>query len=118
MSVGLRSNPFKKPLARRKSKSARLYPTPKPDQQGHFLRKPPSPTISNSSSLWDPTMTAKESAKNVLDRLPDKATWDNILYELHGRQKIEAGLNDVEAGRTVSHDQVKSRLAEYVKQRT
>jgi predicted transcriptional regulator len=63
-------------------------------------------------------MTAKESAKDILDRLPDKATWDDILYELHVRQKIEAGLNDVEEGRTAPHDQIKSRLAAYIKQHT
>jgi hypothetical protein len=30
-----------------------------------------------------------------------KASWDDILYELHVRQKIEAGLKDVEDGHTV-----------------
>jgi predicted transcriptional regulator len=63
-------------------------------------------------------MTAKESARDVLDRLPEKATWDDILYELHVRQKIEAGLADVEDGHAVPHDQVKSRIATYIKQQT
>jgi predicted transcriptional regulator len=63
-------------------------------------------------------MTAKEAAKDILDRLPDKATWDDILYELHVRQKIDAGLKDVEEGRTTEHDLVKSRMAAYIKQKT
>jgi predicted transcriptional regulator len=63
-------------------------------------------------------MTAKEAAKDVLDRLPDKATWEDILYELHVRQKIDAGLKDAEEGRTLEHDQVKSRMAAYIKQKT
>ncbi len=27
--------------------------------------------------------TAKETAKPVIDRLPEQATWDNILHELY-----------------------------------
>ena len=37
-------------------------------------------------------LTAKETAKQVIDRLPEQATWDDILYELYVKQKIEAGL--------------------------
>ncbi len=57
-------------------------------------------------------MTAKQSAQEVLDRLPDKATWDEILYGLNVRQKIDSGLSDVDEGRTVPHDRIKSRLAD------
>lgn len=63
-------------------------------------------------------MTAKQSAQDVLDHMPDKATWDDILYELRVRQKVEAGLSDVVDGRTVPHDQIKSRLAAYTRQKT
>lgn len=63
-------------------------------------------------------MTAKQSAQEVLDHLPDKATWDEILYELRIRRKIEAGLNDVDEGRSVPHDQIKSRIAAYARRQT
>lgn len=63
-------------------------------------------------------MSAKESAQSILNQLPDKASWDEILYELHVRQKIEAGLHDVEKGRTTPHDQIKSRIMTYDKRTT
>lgn len=54
-------------------------------------------------------MTAKEAAQQILDQLPEQASWDEIMYELHVRQKIEAGLQAAEEGRTIPHDQVKAR---------
>jgi predicted transcriptional regulator len=39
------------------------------------------------------------------------------MYELYVKQKIEEGLADIEAGRTVSHEEVKAELlghADYV----
>ena len=54
--------------------------------------------------------TAKESARNIIDRLPDQATWEDIMYELYVKQKIEAGLKAVEEGRTIPHEEMKRRL--------
>lgn len=54
--------------------------------------------------------TAKDAARQVIDQLSDQAGWDEIMYELYVKQKLEAGLADIEAGRTVSHDQVKAQL--------
>jgi len=54
--------------------------------------------------------TAKESARNIIDHLPDQATWDDIMYELYVKQKTEEGLADIEAGRTIPHEQVKAEL--------
>jgi predicted transcriptional regulator len=38
--------------------------------------------------------------------LPDDCTWDDVMYQIHVRQKIEAGLRAVEEGRTVPHEEV------------
>jgi len=54
--------------------------------------------------------TAKESARRIIDHLPDQATWEDIMYELYVKQKIEEGLADIEAGHTVPHEQVKAEL--------
>ena len=54
--------------------------------------------------------TPKQAARQLLDRLPDQVSWDNIMYELYVKEKIEDGLADIEAGRTISHEQVKSEL--------
>lgn len=54
--------------------------------------------------------TPKESAKQLIDRLPDQASWGDIMYELYVKQKIEAGLKAVEEGRTIPHEEMKRRL--------
>ena len=54
--------------------------------------------------------TPKQAARQLLDHLPDQASWDDIMYELYVKEKIEAGLADIKAGRTFSHEQVKAEL--------
>ncbi len=54
--------------------------------------------------------TPKQAARQLLDHLPDQASWDDIMYELYVKEKIEAGLADIKAGRTIPHEQVKAEL--------
>jgi len=54
--------------------------------------------------------TAKDAARDLIERLPDDATWDDIYYRLYVRQSIEAGLADVAAGRVIPHEEVVARL--------
>jgi predicted transcriptional regulator len=54
--------------------------------------------------------TPKQAAKELIEHLPDQASWNDIMYELYVKQKIEAGLKAVAEGRTVPHDEVKRRL--------
>ena len=54
--------------------------------------------------------TPKQAAKELIDHLSDQASWDDIMYELYVKQKIEEGLADIEAGRTIPHEQVKAEL--------
>jgi hypothetical protein len=54
--------------------------------------------------------SAKQSAQQLLERLPDDAGWDDIMYELYVKQKIERGQKATVEGRTVPHAEVKRRL--------
>ncbi|MCA9160614.1 MAG: hypothetical protein KDA72_19920 [Planctomycetales bacterium] len=54
--------------------------------------------------------TVKSAAKETLESLPDDATWDDVIYRMYVRQKIEAGLADAEAGNLISTDEVRRRL--------
>lgn len=56
--------------------------------------------------------TPKQAAKELIEQLPDQATWDDIMYELYVKQKIESGLQAVAEGRTVPHEDIKRRLME------
>lgn len=40
-------------------------------------------------------------------KLPEKATWDDIMYEIFVRRKIEAGIRVADEGNVVPHDLVK-----------
>ena len=52
----------------------------------------------------------KEAALKLVQQLPEECTWDDVLYEIFVRQKVEAGLQDAEAGRTVPHEDVFRRI--------
>ncbi|MEM1041783.1 MAG: hypothetical protein AAGI91_04060 [Bacteroidota bacterium] len=57
-----------------------------------------------------PASSVKAEARRLVDTLPDDATWDDVMYRLYVRQSIEQGLEDSDAGRTVSHDEVRALL--------
>ncbi len=50
--------------------------------------------------------SVKQQATEIVRNLPDQATWDDIMYELYVRQKIEQGLRDGDDGRLVSQEEV------------
>ncbi|MCK4907901.1 MAG: hypothetical protein KAS64_10135 [Spirochaetes bacterium] len=54
--------------------------------------------------------TTKKEIKNLIDTLPDNFTWDDVMYKLYVRMKIEKGLQDIESGKTVSHEDVKKKF--------
>jgi predicted transcriptional regulator len=53
---------------------------------------------------------AKEEARKVIETIPDTASWDDIMYELYVRQKVEAALDQMEAGEVVPHEEVEQWL--------
>lgn len=55
-------------------------------------------------------MNAKESAQLIINQLPEQASWNDIMYELYVKQKIETGLKAVAEGRTIPHNQIKARI--------
>ena len=54
--------------------------------------------------------SAKQAAKQIIDHLPEQATWDDIMYELYVKQKIEKGLDAAEQGQVVSQKEARRRL--------
>lgn len=45
----------------------------------------------------------------MLKDLPDDANWDDLMYKIYVRQSIEQGLKDSEAGRTITHKEIKKK---------
>jgi predicted transcriptional regulator len=54
--------------------------------------------------------SVKEMARELIEHLPDTATFDDLMYEFYVRQKIELGLQAANEGRTIPHDEAKRRL--------
>ena len=50
--------------------------------------------------------SVKDSLRSIVDQLPDECTWDEVMDRIYVRQKIESGLADEAAGRTVPHEEV------------
>lgn len=48
--------------------------------------------------------TVKARARELIDQLPENATWDDVAYEIAVRRSIERGLTDLEAGRTYTSE--------------
>ncbi len=51
----------------------------------------------------------KEEAHKLIDRLPEKATWDDLMHEIYVREAIEMGLADSKAGRTKDVKKVRAK---------
>ena len=51
--------------------------------------------------------TAKDEAIKTISRLPEEASWDEIMYKIYVQRKIEEGLRAADEGRTVPHEEVK-----------
>jgi len=58
-------------------------------------------------------MTDKERAKAVVEAQPDDASYDEIVRELAFARMIDRGLDDVRANRTISHEDMGCRIAEW-----
>ncbi|HVO33038.1 MAG TPA: hypothetical protein VMU17_03925 [Elusimicrobiota bacterium] len=51
--------------------------------------------------------SAKHEAKKLLDKLPDGASWDDIMYQLYVRQKYDRGIEAADREDGMVHDEVK-----------
>lgn len=55
-------------------------------------------------------MTAKETVRALLDRLPDDCSLDDVLYHVYIVQAVGEGLAATDAGRVIPHNQVAAEL--------
>ncbi len=56
----------------------------------------------------------KEQAKALIDSLPDDATWEDLMAEIYFKKNVDKGLQDLEDGKTLTHDEVKERLSKWL----
>jgi len=52
----------------------------------------------------------KEQARALIDRLPDGATWDDLMYQVFVQQNVANGLADCRADRVMEVNEVRQRF--------
>ncbi|MBI4641681.1 MAG: hypothetical protein HY731_13370 [Candidatus Tectomicrobia bacterium] len=57
---------------------------------------------------------AKEEVRRLLELLPDDVSLEDIQYHIYVRRKIERGLEDIEAGRTISEEEFEARMSKWL----
>lgn len=56
------------------------------------------------------TANIKTSAHELIDQLPESVSWSELAYHIEVRASIERGIEDADAGRTYTTDEIKKRL--------
>jgi predicted transcriptional regulator len=51
----------------------------------------------------------KAEAHRLIERMPQNATWDDLMHEIYVREVIERGLADSNAGRTKTVREVRAK---------
>jgi hypothetical protein len=51
----------------------------------------------------------KDEAHELVDRMADNATWDDLIEQIYVREVIEQGLSDSKAGRTTDVQEVRRK---------
>jgi predicted transcriptional regulator len=57
----------------------------------------------------------KEKMKEVIDSMPDDASYADIMRELAFDQMVEHGMQDVKENNTISHEEIKERIIKWQK---
>jgi len=65
------------------------------------------------------TTNLKEEIIALIKKLPEEVTLDDIMYHLYVKKKILIGIQEIEQGKTIPHEQVmneaRKRLEEWSK---
>ncbi|MDO8539382.1 MAG: hypothetical protein Q7S40_03000 [Opitutaceae bacterium] len=55
--------------------------------------------------------SVKSEAIKLIRGLPASSTWDDLMYRIYVRQKIEAGLSDFRSGKVHTHASIRKEFA-------
>jgi hypothetical protein len=60
-------------------------------------------------------MTTKDAILEMIRKLPDNVTVEDVMAELYFRQKVDRGLRELDEGKGIPHDQARDRLQKWLK---
>jgi predicted transcriptional regulator len=55
-------------------------------------------------------MEVKQAVREILDKLPDDCTIEDVLYHLYVLQRLSQGIAEADAGKLIPHEQVQEEL--------
>jgi hypothetical protein len=58
--------------------------------------------------------TAKQDVERLLNKLPDDCSVEDVQYHLYVLEKVRRGLDDARTKRTLSQEEVESRLSKWL----
>jgi len=58
--------------------------------------------------------TAREEVRDLLEKLPDDASLDDIQYHIYVCQKIRKGLDAADRGEVISRQEAERRMARWL----
>ena len=58
--------------------------------------------------------TAKEEVRQLLDRVPDDASLEDIQYHIYVCRKVDRSLEAADQGRVLTQDEVERRMARWL----
>jgi len=59
--------------------------------------------------------TAKELARQIIDDQPEDSTYDDLVRELIMYRIVQQGLDDIKAGRTITHEELEKEVETWFK---
>lgn len=57
----------------------------------------------------------KESVIDLLDKLPEESTYEDIIAEIYFKKQVEEGIEQLDDGKTLSHEEVKKKLDKWLR---
>lgn len=60
-------------------------------------------------------MSTKDDVLRMIERMPEDVALEDIMYALYVRTKVDRGIDQIRRGETVSHEEVRRDIGEWLK---
>jgi hypothetical protein len=60
-------------------------------------------------------MSIKEAVIEMIKRMPDASSLSDIMAELYFRQKVDEGIQELDEGKGIPHEEAKRQLEQWLK---
>lgn len=71
-------------------------------------------TVDNTETREVKDMSIKGKVIKLIQELPEDATMEDILYKLYVRAKIEEGLNELNEGQGIPHNEAMEKISKWL----